>query len=231
MTNLPEENSQKIFFIKAFFNDRQKKIDFLLELKVQGHSFEALLLCCCYIDGLASSLYWPAKKSEKHFVRVLECHGEKEIFAYIHTMQLKNFLESSEARKSKPILKKVANKLDVNKNILHTKNNMLSIVRDVLESSEYEWLEERLWHGTVAAIIYSEIRCQLVHNLSTRDHVSFNRTTFNGEPIPRIDFDFMYPVLQRILKKAIETSLTSGKWYGHDFNNNVDMGNSVRAGR
>jgi len=233
MTKLPEGNNQEtIFSIKAFFNNRQKKIDFLLELNDQilklndqKHSSEALLLCCCYIEGFANGLYWPAKGSEEKFVRVLKDYGEKEIFACIHTVQLENFLKSKRAGKNgESILKKVADTLDANKNYLHTKDNMLSIVGEVLETSEYEWLDERLWKGTVAAIIYTDIRCQLVHNLFTRGYLSFERMTFNGERICRIDFDFMYPVLQRILKKAIEISLTSGKWYGHDFINNADSG-------
>ncbi|MFQ5486779.1 MAG: hypothetical protein ACE5DO_15805, partial [Desulfobacterales bacterium] len=213
----------------SFFDDRQKKIDFLLKLKEQGRSFEAMLLCCCYIEGLANSLYWPCEKSKENFVIVLECHGEEEILTCIHTTQLKKFLESSKASKSKTILKKVSDKLDSNANSLHTKDNILSILKKGLERSEYQWLSEKLWHGTVAAIIYTKIRCQLVHNLITSDHLSFDKTTYNGQSIRRIDFDFMYPVLWRILKKAKKISLSSGKWYGHDFKNNIDMGNSVTA--
>lgn len=226
MTKLPEENNQdKIDIIRPFFDVRQKKIDFLLELNDQGHSSEALLLCCCYIDGLASSLYRPCERYSYNFVRVLKEHGESEIFACIHTVQLESFLKSKRAeKKGESISKKVAGTLDVNKYYLHTKDNMLSIVGEVLEADEKKWLGERLWRGTVAAIIYTEIRCQVIHNLFTIDRLPFENMTFNGKRIRQIDFDFMYPVLQRIFKKAREISLTSGRLYGCDFSSNVDSG-------
>lgn len=59
-----DENLQaKMEFIKAFFDDLDSKIAFLDKLYSNGHQDEAQVLCSCYIDWLASALYWPEEQN------------------------------------------------------------------------------------------------------------------------------------------------------------------------
>jgi hypothetical protein len=49
-----EDQTSKMKFITAFFDDFDKKAAYLGELYKSGHRDEARILCSCYIDSLAS---------------------------------------------------------------------------------------------------------------------------------------------------------------------------------
>ena len=61
---------------------------FLIELGNTGHEQEAMLLCCCYIDGLAGHLYWPDPASHQNFVRAFRDFSPHEFLSRIHPKQL-----------------------------------------------------------------------------------------------------------------------------------------------
>ena len=84
----------KLSFIEAYFDDLRSRIDFLQDLRDSGHEDEAMVLCCCYIDGLARYLYWPHPASRQNFVRAVREFTPHEFFGRIHTS---SFLKPSVA--------------------------------------------------------------------------------------------------------------------------------------
>ena len=79
-----EDLEVKRRYIGAYFDDLRDRIDFLLELPKTDHEQEAMLLCYCYIDGLAAHLYWPDTAGHRNFVRAIRDFGPHEFLARIH---------------------------------------------------------------------------------------------------------------------------------------------------
>jgi hypothetical protein len=205
----------KDFFIRAYFEDLEQKFNFLPELAREGHSDEARLLCCCYIDWLGNWMYDPQKGSRRNFVRVLEEYGGEEILLYIHIRQLENALSNSQP--DQQILSKISSILDNERDELHTEQELIDLVRGVLTGNELERFKKQLWRGSLASIVYSEMRCPDVHRGAAPTAITFDKTTFRNKPVPALDFVLLHPVLKRILQVAKNESLKSGKWFGHDF--------------
>ena len=76
----------------AFFQDLGRRIAFAQELHDQRHDNEAMLLCCCYIDGLANNLYPDDDGSHRNFVRDIGEYGATEWLTRIHPRQLSESL-------------------------------------------------------------------------------------------------------------------------------------------
>lgn len=104
---------------------------------------------------------------------------------------------------------------------VHVRKNIPSeiagLLTSVLKAHELAWIKSELWRGTLAAIAYSRLRIPSVHGFRSVDAVSFEGTTFRGEPVPDIDFEMLHARLRRIAAAARELSLSSGKWFGHDY--------------
>jgi len=208
----------KLEFMEAYFKGLNNKITFLKELFDDGHKEEALLLCCCYIEGLGNQLYWPTDGSCRNFVYILKEHSIKKILWHIHPKQLQIGL--SEARNSR--VREIGKKLEAiliearKANVLYPEKEILLLSETVLKVDELEKLSQNLWRGTIAAIAYDRIRSELVHRLGAVD-VSFSNMTFEGHALPNIDFELLYSPLMHVFVYVKELSLSSGKWFGHDF--------------
>jgi hypothetical protein len=215
--DMDENQKAKLKFIEAYFDDLERKIAFLEELFRDNHKEEALLLCCCYIEGLGNYLYWHEEGCWKNFVRILIEHGNNRIFCHIHPLQLQRAFANTNNPRS---INKIGEKLDslLNESVqkLFSEEEILELVRPVLDEDELEKLRERVWKGTFAAIAYEHIRNPLVHELGAVE-VSFSETTFMGEPVPNLDFPLLYTPLQRIHTTMKGLSLRSRRWFGHDF--------------
>ena len=97
MSDNPVDSDQKAKagFIKAYFDDLAQRSTFLAELAETGHQKEALLLCCCYIEGIANHLCWPGSRNKQNFVRVLKEYGGEEVLCRIHPGQLRRSLDNA----------------------------------------------------------------------------------------------------------------------------------------
>jgi len=211
-----ENEKAKYKFIRAYFDELDRRIIFLEELFRNKHRNEALLLCCCYIEGLGSSLYWPNEGSCQNFVRVLKEYGEVELFNAIHPKQLLIGFTNAKSRKIKKIAEQLEVPLSEIMGQLYKENEIIEIVAPILEEEEIKTLKQNLWRGTYAAIAYNRVRCQLVHDLSALD-VSFDSTTFGDKPVPNIAFPILYQPLKNIFHSVREISLNTATWFGHDF--------------
>ena len=217
--NSDAENRQaKLDFMRAFFNDLDNKINFLSEL-YRDHRDEAKVLCSCYIDALSVALYWPDERNKFNFVRVLKEYGGEEIFLYIHPKKLEDALAKLITRSSKwkAIKAKTSQTLQQARGRLYTEQEIFDLLFPLLNNSEQENIKKELWRGSFAAIVYSEVRIPSVHWFGPPDGVTFDNTTFRGQPVPSIEFVTVYPCLKRIASIAREKSLITEKWFGHDF--------------
>jgi hypothetical protein len=212
-----EENQRaKIGFITAFFDDLDRKIKFLLELENSGHREEALLLCSCYIDWLASGLCWPEGGS-KCFVRMLKEFGGEHVLSQIHPKMLEEALIKLKQSRWAMAIQKILPVLQQAHERLYNDDEMIVLLTPVLNKVELAKLKTELWRGTLAAIAYSWIRVPAVHGFGAPDGVSFHNTTFQGQPVPPIEFPMLHNFLKRIATVARERSLSIGKYFGHDF--------------
>jgi len=78
-------------------------------------------------------------------------------------------------------------------------------------------IEPELWRGTFAAIVYDRFRTAAVHGFGPMDGISFDLTTFQGQPVPDIDFSMLHDCLKKVVAVARERSEKTGKWFGHDY--------------
>lgn len=220
-----EDIKAKASSIDAYFDDLRQRVDLLPKLYAAGYENEALLLCCCYIEGLGSSLYWREEASAHNFVRILEEHGSEEILWHIHPRQLLDALEE----KAKSLYSRIGDKLVTifvtDENALRTKEEIVALVNDQLKlrDEDMQRLTNQLWRGTLANLVYSDIRSLLVHRLGARP-ILLSRTTLHSQPIPVLNFTLLYPQLTEILEKVRELSVTANSWFGHDFRIPEDKG-------
>ena len=184
----PEDRKAKIEFIEAYFVNLDRRIALLRQLHESEYENEALLLCCCYIDGLATSLYWPDEGSARNFVRVLQQHGGETLLCHVHPKQLfeafdsKRFLRSLAAR--------VARLWGSNDHCLRTLDEAAAELSGHLPAEEASLLRNEIWRGTLAQLVYTRIRCQAVHNLGASP-LLLSETTFRDKPVPPLDFDLL----------------------------------------
>ena len=220
-TTSDEENRQaKINFIRAFLNGLDTKTVFLDELYKTGHRDEARVLCSCYIDWLASALYWPEERNNFNFVRILKEHGGEEIFIYIHPKMLKDAFLKLIKRKNKKwttIHKKISPALQQSQGKLYAEQEIIDLLSPLVSNSEMEDIKKEMWRGTFAAIVYERFRNPSVHAFGPSAGITFDNTTFKGQPVPSIEFSMLYNCLKRIMAAAKEKSLSTEKWFGHDF--------------
>jgi hypothetical protein len=200
----------KLSAIERFFEKWEQRVGFLLELFASGHEEEALLLACCYIEALGNALYWDARGSNYNFVRVLKEHSGEERFQHIHPQQLRIGLAEARQKRVQKIgntLDKVLGKFDRK---LYTEDEILALLSSHVDASELEELKQNLWRGTLAAFAYQRIRSEHVHTVS--GPIAFMPS--DGTDLP--DFLLLYGALQRIFQAAMERSVTSVRWFGHD---------------
>ena len=211
-----EDLEAKLGFIEAYFDDLRGRIDFLSELRDAGHQKEAMLLCCCYIDGLANRLYWPDTATHKNFVRAIAEFGVLEFLCRIHPKQLYDSIARLQGRcaeEAAPIL-----------NALVAESGTAVLRRDDVEgfiASRADpdiqgWISSNLWRGTLASIAYLGLRIPSVHSLGSAGGISFSSATLDGGPAPDITFETLRETLGPLYDEARERSRSTNKWFGHD---------------
>jgi len=127
--------------IPVFFDDFDKKIRYLEELYNDGHRDAARVLCACYIDYIASELYWPEERNNFNYVKVLKEHSGKEIFSYIHLQMLDEEVHKLSKRRGKKwaiIYAKVSPGLQRSLGRLYSEAEITNLLASLLSASELE---------------------------------------------------------------------------------------------
>lgn len=199
--------------INAFFDKLKDRIAFTKELQERQRYFEALLLCSCYIDGLANHIYQKYKKSSKwKFVNILKEYGGEEVLCYVHPKEL--IIELEEIKEAQGILEKIRKTLEDIQGKLLTEDEIINLVKSRLFENELKYFSKQVWKGTLGAIVYKKIRCLYVHELEGPHGILFSGATFKNKPVPPISFSMLHRCLERIFDKVRALSLNSGLWFG-----------------
>jgi hypothetical protein len=209
----------KLRFIGAFFQDLEKKADYVMELYAAEHRDEAHILCSYYIQWLASALYWPEERKDFNYVRVLKKYGGKGVFSSIHPKMLDSALRRMKAQgpewaaiysKVSPELQKIAERL-------YDEQEIVALLETLLEHPELDDVKNELWRGTVAAIVYDRFQISSIHGFRPPDGTTFDNTTYQDESAPVIDVFVLRGCLKAIIKVAREISMQTAQWFGHDY--------------
>jgi hypothetical protein len=214
-----EDQTAKMEFIRAFFDDFDKKADYLEELYNSDHRDEARILCSCNIDSLASALYWPDERTNFNYVKCLEEHCGKDIFSHIHPKMFDEAVHKLSKRSSKwaTIHASISGTLQGADKKLYGEREIIDLLSPLLNKLEMGDIKRELWRGTFAAIVYDQFRISAVHGFGPPDGTTFNSTTFWGQPVPVIDFSMVHDCLKRVVAAAKELSEKTGRWFGHDY--------------
>ncbi len=207
------ENKRR--FIEAYFGEISARAAFLDELRARGHFREALLLCCCYIDGLASGLYGPARGPHENFVRVIRELGGNDVLNRVHPVKLRTWLNSRAPDQLKRLRPPLGDLLDVRE--LFTVDEFCARAASRLTEPQVSLLRPELWRGTLASLAYEQLRCALVHHLTAPDAIAFSTTTSDGAAAPEVGFEQLRPVLDHVLDAIARVSVETAKWFGHDY--------------
>ena len=199
----------KSFMIKAYFDDLENRVDFLKELRNRCHRDEALMLCCCYIEALGNRQYQDSN-NKKNFYKILIEFSGNGIFEFVHPKQLKKVLNCQKCFQVN--IDQITPIVDGFRKELIPQEKVIHCLAPVATEIQKRWLDESLYKGTMAAIAYEQIRSDLVHGISGSE-ISFSETTFNGKPVPDINFEMLYTALVNIVNSLKKISLKTNSWY------------------
>ena len=212
LTNEDDLNT-KLFLIESFFEKLERRTQFLSNLFESGHNEEALLLCCCYIEGFGNWLYGKYRPTY-NFVRVLKEYGEVSKFSLILPEFLKTEITEAIRKRNRQVPVEVINILAHADKRLYTEDEILALLQSVLNRKECEQIKRHFWRGTLAVFAYRRIRSENVHWLvGPTKFAPFADGTYFPE------FEEFYAALSNIVNKAKQLSLNSRRWFGHDERN------------
>ena len=220
MPAISDDNHRaKMEFIRAFFDDFDEKVAYLEDLYKSNHRDEAAILCSCYIDSLALALYFPDDRSNFNFVKCLREHGSDDIFSHFHPIMLDEALRKLSKRGGKwaKIYTTVTGTLKTMDKRLYSDREITDLLTTLLNTSGMKDIEQQLWRGTFAAIVYERFRIAAVHGFGPPDGTTFDSTTFKDRPVPVIDYSMVHNCLKRIVALARDVSEKTGRWFGARF--------------
>jgi hypothetical protein len=209
-----EDVEAKRRYIEDYFDDLEHRVSFTSELRATGHWHEAMLLCCCYIEGLGNWLSSNPASPTRSFCDALARFGGEPVFQLTIPRQAQVcFPWKSASPLVKASLTTALESLPPQE--AFELEEVIERLLPVVSAEAIEFLKSEAWRATVAAVVYNRIRSRLVHGLSSADFITFSVTTYQGNPLPEIGFQMLHDALSRIVKHARRESLESGKFYGH----------------
>lgn len=207
---MEESGADKAYFIKAYFENLQRRIAFLVELNDEGRKDEALMLCCCYIEALGSRVSSEPERKAQNYCRILSEQGGNELWRLVHPIQLKRQLSL------KPLFGNVLGALvpviDEFGMQLIEPDDVIAKLSPLLDKPQCDWLNNNVFKGSVAYISYEEIRSELVHDISGGS-ISFSQTFYRGNPVPTLGFEILHASLTEIVRVSREKAVSTNKWW------------------
>lgn len=206
--------------IVDYFDELDSRIETVRLINNQTHTDEALLLSCAYLDSLASLRYRNPERSHFYFVKLLDEHSRDQRLGLVHPIQFLHALNNHRSAWSADVSRKTETKLLQLVGTLYETSDFRSRLRALLSADEIEKVRENLWRGTLASIIYTDVRCELVHGIapSISPHsVNLSTTTWNQTPVGPIDFGFVHTILKSVSADLRSISLVRSELFGHGF--------------
>jgi hypothetical protein len=203
-----------------YFDDLDARIETVRLINGESHTDEALLLCCAYLDSLASLRYRNPERSHFYFVKLLGEHGRDQRLGLVHPVQFLHALDEHRSKWSAEVSTKTKTMLLQLVGALYEASDFRDRLRAVLSVDEQEKIRENLWRGTLASIIYTDVRCELVHGIApsiSPHRVNLSTTTWNRRPVGPIDFGFVQTILESVSSDLRSLSVGRGELFGHGF--------------
>jgi hypothetical protein len=142
-------------------------------------------------------------------------HSGVERLALVHPDQLVESIRGRDATLAKAIKPLLS---DTPPQLLTT-DEVVARTQHALSTEQRARLTDLVWMGTLAAIVYMQLRIPYVHRGGGSSGVVFSNTFFRGNPVPQLDYETLLKAFRAIVDVARSISEKSGKWFGHDFNN------------
>jgi len=211
-----DNESAKREFIEAYFSNLEQRIKFTESLyEEQKAEPEALLLCCCYIEGIGNCLYPDETGSTKTFVRVLREHAGEPFLLSVHPRRLAEALPQKDSATAE-LAELIMNSWGAAPFELLNEDDFIERARVSMSPDQLTALRREVWRGTIAALAYGEVRGRLVHRLGAGIPIGFDQSRWEGGPPPEIDFPLLYRALSRVFEHSRQVSLSSNNWFGID---------------
>lgn len=202
-------------FIRAFFDDAEERAKYLLELRASSHTNEASTLCLVYIDSFSQWLFWPPSRAGRNFVEALVKHGGDSEFALVHPLAL---IRAFAAIKDpwRTFATRLESLFPGPPYSVYSRADFLTHPGLGFTQAEAKLLETELWRGSIASVAYTRLRNPSVHNFRRAAEVSFDTTTYQGQPVQPITFSRLHDALMRLIAEARRRSVANNQWFGND---------------
>ena len=207
---MENKSLSKALYIKAYFEDLQKRIAFLAELHAMGRKDESLMLCCCYIEALGSRESMEPQRKAKNYCTILAEQGHNEIWRLVHPKKLKDVLSKNGLFGG--VFNTLEPLIDGFGSQLIDPQELLARLDPSLNEQQKSWLHDNLFKGSMANISYEHIRSELVHDISGGS-ISFSETIYKGGPVPDLTFDVLYSSLRKIVDVSQSKAISTNKWW------------------
>jgi hypothetical protein len=211
---MDKDKKDKLEFIRAFHDEAENRIDFLILLDKQKHRYEALTLCVCYIDSFSQWLCWPSPGSGRNFVQTIIKFGGNPLMGLVHPLQA---IRAFESKKSfwNSIAKKIEDVFPGPTYELNTEDAFLTKLNTKLETEESHKLKPECWRGTLAATAYYFLRNPSVHGFGASE-LSFSRALYKGRIISGMGFKELHDIVKNIHIELRRRSENNIQWFGND---------------
>jgi hypothetical protein len=206
--------TDKLYFISAYFDELEVKINRLQTLEMQSMRDEATILCLVYIDHLASGNYFDGtEKNKEHFCRVLRELSGDPLFSTIHPRFLVEL--ASEVKSAQPIVPLIESYVSQNPDRFFDEDEIRQLVlNSPLPTEIKNPVINGLWKASTAALCYQRLRCPAIHGPGTMD-LSFSKTAYEGDLGTTLDFERLYGALQSIFRAVRANALSTSHWFGN----------------
>lgn len=203
-------DSTKQTYVDAFFQYHRRRAERLLELWGQGHQDDALTLCCCYLDGLASFAYYCSHRSAYNFVALLREHGAEPELSLCSPLALIRWMEGQGGWR-KVASGKLRVALGTTITTLISDKNLEGLLKAHLPHRDFQRLTSDIWRASVAYIAYERLRNPFVHQLGGPGAVIVTSATVTDKEVA-IDFPVLHQALLRALDHFESVSRKTGRW-------------------
>lgn len=212
---MDENERAKRDFINSFHSRAEERLAFLPRLFSDGHREEAKTLCLSYIDSFSQWLEWPRDKSGQNFVKAVVSFGGDSVMGLVHPLQaIRAF------HQMKPFWKGIATRIEgiftgPNYELLEQSEFLLRLAPS-MSTDELTKVKEELWRTTMAAIAYFRLRNPSIHSFGAGPDISFSNTTYQGSPVPVLDFHRLYKIALNLHSELHRRSDATGQLFGKD---------------
>ncbi len=202
--------ADKAFFIKAYFDDLQGRVNFLPELYAMGRRDEALMLTCCYVEALGTRRFRHESKI-RNYCRTLGEFGGFEFWRLIHPKQIQALIGARPLFTQE--LQGLCAEIQSSGTELIEPEDLLARLASQTQEAQRDWLRENMFRASIAAISYERIRSELVHDITGPGTLSFSSSTIKSKPVPDLEFHHFFASLQSIVSMASAESAKSNAWW------------------